>query len=150
MPMPLNDRLLEATLREWERWVYEVEGAGNDTPEALKALDESRAALLDVLIEARKLITGNAPELDRVRLIHDELANAFNKLYNIEGNTSGRIQSSEPNFNKAETDRVRCEAGGPLPLDPSFTEQEKAMKVPHHCELGCTIMPTDHLPEGSF
>jgi len=41
-------------------------------------------------------------------------------MFNIEGARSGRIQSSEPNFteqDKEETDRVRCEAGGRLPLD---------------------------------
>ena len=40
--------------------------------------------------------------------------------FNIEGCESGRITSAEPNFteqDKAETDRVRCEAGGRLPLD---------------------------------
>ena len=41
-------------------------------------------------------------------------------MFHVEGAKSGRIQSSKPNFtevDKEETDRVRCEAGGMLPLD---------------------------------
>ena len=50
---------------------------------------------------------------------YDRLTALEQPRFNIEGCESGRIQSSEPNFteqDKAETDRVRCEAGGPLPL----------------------------------
>jgi len=28
-----------------------------------------------------------------------------------------------------------------------MTEQERAMRVPHVCTLGCQIAPTDHLPK---
>jgi len=50
---------LENTLRRWEGAVNEVEGAGNDSDEAVKELDDSRAALLVVLREALSLKAEN-------------------------------------------------------------------------------------------
>lgn len=43
---------LEKTLRRWEAAVYEVDGASNDGDEALKELEDSRAALLALLRRA--------------------------------------------------------------------------------------------------
>lgn len=44
---------LKKVLIRWEGAVSEVEREGNDSPEAIKELDESRAALLGILRQAK-------------------------------------------------------------------------------------------------